>query len=759
MPKIGEVCRVQEVASDDYDDTPPELRGYKAHGLEMRYRRNSIEATADCPFCGREKMYINTTNSLYDCKTCGVKGGNFTTFMRRLHEESLAELTADDARELCEHRGFTDPSVVQEWGVCKSLLTTEWLVPGYSSTGSLNQLYRYVTEHDGSSRLYATPDVSHTLLGLHLWDKSKPTVIICEGVWDAMALWEVLGKCKQFMDSDGNDTLTFTSNLTTSLLGGTNVIAVPGCPVWNDSWLPLFKGKRVILAYDSDHPKPIKNTNKMAPPVGCEGMKRVAASLIHSNEPPASVEWIAWGKDGYDPSLPSGMDIRDHLKTAHTIRDRIPIVQSLWQKIEPVPKEWSETGYVKSADGTVELSPLKCEKWSILLDSYKKAYEWLPGMEHGLSCMLAVIASTESVGDQLWIRLIGVPGSGKTRLAEALSANRKYVRGSSTMKGFFSGYQTDSDGKEDNSLLAKINNKTLITKDGDTLLKSPDRERILSEARDVYDRVARPDYRNKTSREYPHLSVTWILCGTPSLRELDSSDLGARFIDVIVMEFIDKDHERKVMLRVIEDAFNSTSVKCNGTASSQDLPRNVEAKRLTSGYINYLRENAQGIADAIKQKVSSDVKIRVYDLARFVSFMRARPSDKVETLERELPSRLGSQLSRLAMFLAVVMNKDDVDDDVMNRVSQVAIDTGKGKTLDIARHLYEQQDNEEISLDYKSVATLIARNEDQTLSYLQFLTRIRAVDAVKIKRYGVYRTEYRLTTELRRLYRSVILNV
>jgi len=56
----------------------------------------------------------------------------------------------------------------------------------------------------------------------------------------------------------------------------------------------------------------------------------------------------------------------------------------------------------------------------------------------------------------------------------------------------------------------------------------------------------------------------------------------------------------------------------------------------------------------------------VLSLGKFVSYMRARPSDRQDELaEREFAARLVSQFARLAAFLCVVMNRTSVDDEVM----------------------------------------------------------------------------------------------
>ena len=145
--------------------------------------------------------------------------------------------------------------------------------------------------------------------------------------------------------------------------------------------------------------------------------------------------------------------------------------------------------------------------------AWRKALKWTDGLDCALSVMLASVTSTMQVGDQLWVKIIGPASCGKSTLCEALSVNDKYILAKSTIRGFHSGYKSDRDGTEDNSLIVQVRNKTLITKDGDTILQSPNLGQILSDARDLYDCTTRSHYKNKMGKDYVGVRMTWILCG------------------------------------------------------------------------------------------------------------------------------------------------------------------------------------------------------------------------------------------------------
>src|SRR5690606_14950694 len=123
----------------------------------------------------------------------------------------------------------------------------------------------------------------------------------------------------------------------------------------------------------------------------------------------------------------------------------------------------------------------------------------------------------------------------------------------------------DDGSGEDYSLISKLGGKTLVVKDGDTLLQSPNLGQILSEARDLYDTVSRSSYRTKQGgRDYQGVRMTFILCGTSSLRKIDSSELGERFLDCVIMEGIDNDLEDEILWRVANRVERNMGVEADG---------------------------------------------------------------------------------------------------------------------------------------------------------------------------------------------------
>lgn len=732
------------------DDTPKAIKPYLFHGLDIDYSDGNSQAIGVCPFCSKKKMFISQENGCWDCKSCGkgAKGsgeGNLAGFLKLFH----AELVYDNLQELAEERKLLSTESLQDWGVGFSKFNQRWYVPGYNADMSLCQLYRY-TKLGDKMRLLATPTLNHQIHGLSTWDDRKNVVYITEGPWDGIALHEILGKTKL---TDSGYMLTANDNK--SLLKDSNVIAMPGANVFNEAWCKLFVGKHVVLMYDNDHVKQNKQGKDVAP-AGLLGMKRVAAVLTETTEVPLSISYLCWGDDGYDSSLPDGYDIRDALSKGKDVKGRVKQLATLLEKVKPIPEDWltpASKAKKKGGKSTATLELKECTDHKALIASWRKAMKWTPGLQAGLDTMLASIISTNCVGDQLWVKIIGPPSCGKSTLCEAVSVNVDHVLAKSTIRGFHSGFQGE-DKEVDNSLIAQVNGKTLVTKDGDTLIQSPNLSQILSEARDVYDRNSRTHYRNAASREYIGINMTWILCGTNSLRSLDNSELGERFLDCVIMEGIDSELEEEILWRVANSAERNLLIESDGNPENQQSPEMTEAMQMTGGYVTYLKENAMQLLGEVK--ISDDVKRHCMNLGKFVAFMRARPSSRQdETAEREFAARLVSQHVRATRCLGAVMGITEikVGDPVMKLVSKLAMDTARGKTLAIVEALSKFPRR---GMEAAAVAHAVSKTTVEVKSLLRFLTRIGALECVTARSKGMTSgVRWRLSDRMIPIYNSV----
>lgn len=280
-------------------DVPIKLQPYTFHRVELDYS-GTKEPQGTCPFCGNDKFYVSRDKGLYSCKvgSCGVTG-NVITFIRELHARSFED-TRDGYDEVSENRRI-NVETLREWGLCRSIIDQEWILPAYGPKGEINNLYRWSQLKGGKRRLLSTSTLNTYLFGLQFWDESKPDVYLQEGPWDGMTLRLALSQYAR----RGNKLVRSMSDV---LLNNANVLAVPGCETFRDEWLDFFRGKNVYVGYDNDYPKETKNG--IRPPAGTECMRRVGRKVKPVVK---SFNYFHWGDEGFDPTLADGFDARDFL--------------------------------------------------------------------------------------------------------------------------------------------------------------------------------------------------------------------------------------------------------------------------------------------------------------------------------------------------------------------------------------------------------------------------------------------------------------
>lgn len=389
----------------------------------------------------------------------------------------------------------------------------------------------------------------------------------------------------------------------------------------------------------------------------------------------------------------------------------------LLDKFQPAPEDWLIP--LSDVEG---LDPVECHDFDMLRYAWKRAMRWTGQLDNALWISLAAITSTDRAGDQLWFRMIANPGSGKTRICDALCVNKDWCHSLGQSKGFYSGWK--GEGDEDYSLLSRINNKTLVTPEGDELLSSPMLSEILGQGRRIYDGTASASYRNrKEDRKYSGLRMTWILAGTSSLRKLNRSNLGDRFIDY-VLDKPNRTVQQHILDRVAQTAIQNLGLKSDGKPETQLSPEMTNAYQLTGGMVGHLRQDCHELMARLD--FPAEYALRCTKFGMFTGSLRARPpEDKEDSVDEdpvELPTRLTSQYIRLSGALSVVAGKDRVDEEVMSVVSKVAHDTCRGNTLSVLKHIVEYGPS-----TVKAMSKRLGRTDVTILKNLHFMKEIDLV--------------------------------
>lgn len=690
-------------------DYHEKLRPYVHHGVDIP--NDPKQAAGECPFCGKPRHFsVETETGQFRCLVC-EEAGNIYTFLQQLHAKSL-DSTPADAYELLAEQRTTTGEALRVLGVARSIITGEWLVPSYNTKGALANLTRMVPtkKDDGGIGFLplATPGCKQWLFGLDVFLKSpKPTVYIAEGFWDLAALYGVFSQHRM-----ANGKLIKSSDPAKAILATTGVIAVPGAGNFQADWFEPLTGRDLLVAFDNDHPlldqetqKPkIRNGNFIRP--GWDGMQRVAALANQQSKfRPKSLSILHWNhpEPGHNPGLASGYDLRDVIK--HSALEELLgcFVPVAFTPMVSPPKNGAAEPTVPS------VTPIERHTFEELWKDYEATLHCTQAMRYTLAVMLATVTSTKFPPEgQLFLRVRGPAGSGKTTLAEAISAAREYVSPKSVLTGFHSGfidYGPDGEPRKDASLLNRMNGKCVIMKDADTLLSSANSGRIMSELRDIFDGTSRSEYRNKAGDDFENLNITFILCGTRSLLQMDSTHLGARFLDIEIMK--DGEDHKPYLSRASTNAYSSMvefmKARSRPAGESDDpLPasKSYFLKQVTYGFIKYFEEHFNELRPP---EISPAVQSRIEAMAQLVAFMRARversgrSDDILYRHAIEVPTRLAQQLTRLPFCLALILGKQTIDDEVLDITRKVMIDTSVGFQYEIAEQLADPANKQGMS--------------------------------------------------------------
>lgn len=441
------------------------------------------------------------------------------------------------------------------------------------------------------------------------------------------------------------------------------------------------------------------------------------------------------------------------------VQEKNRLLELLNKAVDP-PKEWFENvkGVKKDEERGITVEPLPCTSFHELVEAWKDtrdqpngkkgALRWTDRYDIGLSTMLAVASSTMLPESQVWLRIIAVAGSGKSTLCEGVACNASHTFATSVFTGIHSG---DSKDGVDKSLIPLINGRTFLINEGDTLLKQPNKEQLMSELRDLHFGISRCSYRNGKVETYDNIRTTVMIAGTPTLRGLNSSALGDRFLDISIYEKESKLAETRLVTNVSRMAsqnivnFKRNKELLNGHNKNYLSPEKIHAYRMTAGFLDYLRDGMDSGEFTHGIEIPNWYDAECERLGKIVALMRTRSGKGDEDhTEPELHTRLTTQLNKLGICQAVVLGTP-IDKEVMRRIATVAYDTCYGKPFHILNLLSEEP------MEVPMLANRLCCGQETVRKYLSLLRSIGCVQSDQsIAISGALRrtaTQYKLTNE------------
>jgi hypothetical protein len=319
------------------DNIPQSVRPYLALGFQKK-ASSGREWRGICPFCGRDKFYVNVENGLWSCKAGAcAREGNLTGYMKA-YWQMLREDVSGSGPDGTGGRVQPWKSLSQDRGIPSEWLQTQelcwdgakWLSPVRNATGGIISFRTWTR----GQKERALPGVPVGLWGLsegglaalgragermsrngvgnsrRLW--------LCEGMWDAIALRYILGRGRNTEGSGSrgseNGSGTGGGGLGEAP-GGDLVWAVPGASTWKGGWIGLVRdawADEVVLAYDHDEAGRL-GVGRVCRAVEESNSEFLAGRLSPSGRSPrgAFEVWAGWVN--WPRAFPDGYDCRDFL--------------------------------------------------------------------------------------------------------------------------------------------------------------------------------------------------------------------------------------------------------------------------------------------------------------------------------------------------------------------------------------------------------------------------------------------------------------
>ncbi len=566
-----------------------------------------------CPFCHKiDHFFFGPENGWgWGCKSCQAKG-NIYTFIQTLYDK-LCTVDENALGILAQERYISYEALTRN-GFRWNARNGTYVIPTYNTTDKMNHLYKVdasLKEGKIKRHIYNCPGLDPTLMGWNAHLKEK--VFLVEGLWDKPAMEDIVGPARDF-----------------------SVLGFPGSG-FRPGWCNAFAGRHLYLITDNDK-------------AGKDHRDFILKKIESAPQKPLSIHVMEW----IEGVFKEGYDVNDLSRDKKSFA--FDFIMDSMQSIDSIKT---------STPSVSEIIPdASCQSFEDLCDACKEIYYFTDDMRSLLHLLITTLYSLKIEGEQLWVRVIGPPGSSKTTIAKISGASDLAVMRSS-FTGILSGWKDDD--PSDASLIPMITGKALIVKDGDALLQLPNVKQILSQLRDFYDKFISATYLNRVSYEYENIRSAFIFCGTHALRNMDNAALGERFLDFeLRVTNADRDQITKAAIRTQEEEAS------NGCSKEPTIA--AKAKN----FIDNILLNMEGVA-----KLHQDDRDALEVFGKIISYMRApvernRSGELLYPPSPEVPSRISKQMVKLYQCAPLIFGKYEPDTstyDLARHVTGDIIDT------------------------------------------------------------------------------------
>lgn len=361
----------------------------------------------------------------------------------------------------------------------------------------------------------------------------------------------------------------------------------------------------------------------------------------------------------------------------------------------------------KSAERRAELSKLEPISFAAL---EKKFHDWMLMPDPGIVKFLAAFYCANKLSRKaVWAIIIAPSGGGKTEfLNSLLDLTDIYEVSLLTPNTFLSGMP----GRNDASLLPKVNGKVLLFKDWTSILsmQKDAKAEVMSQFREIWDGRMKKTFGNgKTVSWEGKVSVLAASTQAVDMNQQQFTHLGERFINYrllmpdrkeVAMRSLDNDPNQEKMNMELRAAFYAFMKGVDFKATTDLLP--LEIKKELVNLANFCTMARSGV-------------IRDYGMKKEVIFVPAA----------EMPTRIAQQLNTLATGFAMVNGGKFMEED-MKILYKMALDSIP-QTNKMVMHEMAKADNQTTS----EIATALGYPTEPIKMYLENLAMLKVCKRIK----------------------------
>ena len=613
------------------DDKKDPLAIYSTLGLNIS-QMSGKQILCVCPFCSKNKFYIDPERTVFDCKACGTTGNSVSFIDHMFRKVYQPALTGDDLSEIVKTRTKDGKHLPQEayeldqfLGKNDDLFT--WVVR--KPNGQPLGLRTWNPKPDKKGKKHAVRQLAGCELGIlgadQLLDKRyiDEPIYITEGEWDRIAMVWLL----YYTEEPGI------------------VVSVPGAGNFKKDWADWFAGRDVVGLYDND----------IAGRAGTVKAHKFLTGVAKS------LKFIHW-----DETKPDGYDIDDLAKDkVEKPENAIAYINAKLQKVPTGEPENASHG-ILSEDTDREKEQMSLEAISVdeLHTVFKK---WLKLDNCDLlDVAMACVWSINLPGNPLWMFVVAPPSGSKSETIMPLSEYWKvHAISSVTSKALVSGFPIKSGA--DPSLFASLEGKKAViaVKDLTPLLQGNEQERdeTFGILRDAYDGSLTKVFGNGEKRIYKDLHFTILAGVTPAIDSMSNTSMGERFLKFRADRDTDREDDLDRAIRAIENCGTEVEMRTElRMAAVKSLVREYDYSKVPQPDETFTSFTAK--------------------LAYVCANIRAvAPTDRGSDIQSvspmsEAPPRLAIQFTKLAQSLAIHYGDTDLNSErILRLMRRVAAHT------------------------------------------------------------------------------------